>query len=235
MWTDAKNSHWRLRVSNLKELAHRYRRFPFISSWSAFLNTAGLQLPTLLIVALYGVEPAGLFALVQRVIGNPLDTVGQSVSQLYAGKVPQLLRNNPTELRRLFTRTVIQLAIVGSIPTLVVLVFGDQLFEFAFGEQWADGGTYARILMSFLYIRFVTSPLSQTLNILERQELQLIWDVIRLLISSGGVVFSAQMGLSYETALGIYSTSMVVAYLILLSLIYYALRPARLMHSHTRT
>jgi O-antigen/teichoic acid export membrane protein len=198
--------------AGIRRAARRYRRFPVFSSGSAFLNSAGGQLPTILLGAFYGPTVLGWFALTQRIIGLPLVVVGNAVTQAYLGEASAHLHGDRSPLRRLYFRSTRRLAIVGLFPLALLTIGGPWLFTHVFGSSWTEAGTYVRVLAPMYYIQFIVVPLSQTLTIFERLQLQLVYDVIRLVVGIGALVTAHLLGLSAVAALGLYSASVSCAY-----------------------
>ena len=93
----------RPRLPDLVAAVRRYRRFPLVASWSKLLNTAGLQLPLLLISVVYGDAAAGLLGLTVRVIGGPVGVIGQAVYQVFTAEASAKVRGDDRELAA-FTR-----------------------------------------------------------------------------------------------------------------------------------
>src|SRR5664279_1320714 len=81
----------------------RYRRFPLVASWSKLINTAGLQVPMLLISVLYGSAAAGLLGLTVRIVGGPAAVIGQAVYQVFSAEASAKVRGLDRELAE-FTR-----------------------------------------------------------------------------------------------------------------------------------
>lgn len=196
----------------MRRAALRYRKFPLFSSGSALLNSAGLQLPALLLTALYGPQVAGLFALGQRVVGMPMTLVGQAVAQVYLSEASQLGQRDPSALRRLFLRTSQKLLLVGVVPIAIIGAGGPWLFALLFGERWHEAGVYVQLLTLMFVIQFVVVPLSHTLNVLERQDLQLVWDAGRLVLVVSGIVLASVLGWPAGSAVLVYGVSMFLAY-----------------------
>lgn len=216
---------WRFRVAlrgvswrRMRVVALRYRHFPLYSGPGTLCNSAGLYLPALFFAALYGPQVAGWYALAERVTRKPVSLVGRSVSDVYLGEASRYARENPRALRHLFKRIVSKLALLALGPTLLLALFGAQAFEIVFGEAWQTAGYYAQLLAPMLLARFVISPVSQTLNIIEEQRLQAAWEVGRLLAVLGcfGLVYALRWVPSYGVAA--FSASMVVCYSALLGL-----------------
>jgi O-antigen/teichoic acid export membrane protein len=208
----------RIEWRNLSKAAFRYRRFPLISSGGSLLNTMGLNLPPLLLAVLYGPQVAGWFALGQRVLGVPMALVGQAVAKVYLGEISRLKREDPTALRPLFRQTALRLFLLGA-PLIVILVLGGPwIFAWVFGEGWRQSGVYLQILGAMFLAQFVVVPLSQTLNVLERQDLQLAWDAGRLVLTVGVLVAASFLQFSDVQAVGLYGVAMLLAYVALFAL-----------------
>lgn len=214
-WRQNQHSTKSIRLSALADVAQRYRRFPVFSSGSAFLNTAGLQLPALLLAALYEPQVAGWFALSERVVRLPLTFIGQSVAQVYLGEASKLALEDPQALQSLFRRTARTLFLVGLVPLGFIALVAPWLFRLVFGETWSMAGTFVQVLSLMFLVRFAVTPLSQTLNILERQDLQLVWDACRVVLVCAAFYTSHLMQRSALQAIILYGSAMVVAYIAL--------------------
>lgn len=199
----------------MRRAASRYRRFPLLASGAALLNSGGVQLPPLLLAAFYGPQVAGWFGLGQRVIRMPMTLVGQSVAQVYLSEASRLAQEDPPGMRRLFLRTASRLCLTGSLPIVLLGLAGPWLFAFVFGGAWREAGLYVQVLAVMFAVQFAVVPLSQTLNVLERQDLQLAWDASRLVLVVAGLVAASQLGWTATTAILAYGIAMTVAYVIL--------------------
>ncbi len=204
----------RIRWDTLRAVAIRFRRFPLISSFSAVLNAATLQLPPLLFVAAYGAREGGWFVLGQTVIAMPSVLVGQAVAQVYMGEASALRREDPARYAALFFRTARQLALVGLAPVVIGLIAAPWLFSVVFGPSWREAGIYVRILSASYLVNFVVWPLSQTLLILERQDLQMYWDAGRLALVAAVLVALPRLGLGPRWTVGVLSLAVTLSYLV---------------------
>lgn len=220
-------------IAGVRQVAYRYRRFPLLSTESALLNRAGLDLPPLLLAAFYGPQVVGWFGLGLRMIKLPMTLVGRSVAQVYIGEASQLAQEDPGALHRLFLKTARRLLLVGGIPIALLGLSSPWLFALVFGEVWREAGAYVQLLTVMFIAEFVVVPVSSTLNVLERQDLQLAWDVGRLVLVVGVLWLANTLGWSSVQAIGAYSGSMLIAYLGLFGLSNYALaRTASGGHVH---
>jgi O-antigen/teichoic acid export membrane protein len=222
-------------TKKLKQAAHRFRRFPLLSGPSALLNKASLKLPELLFASLFMPSVAGWFALAQRVISVPSWLVSQAIHQVYLGEASEMARNDPGELKALFVKVSGLLAVVGVLPALVLWGFGGTLFPFVFGENWVEAGLYAESMSFALFGQIVVSPLSMTLNVLERQDLQLAWDAVRFTVVAGLLGGGSLWGLTAGTTVLLYSLGLCLTYGLLWVLCLYAIRQQQMAVSANKS
>jgi O-antigen/teichoic acid export membrane protein len=214
-------------AARITAVATRYRRFPLLSAGSSLLNTAGLQLPPILLLATYGPEAAGMYALTTRVVGAPLHLIGTSVSQVFTGEAAVTARQGAAGVMDLYTGTARRLALA-AVPVAATLVFfGPSLFAWVFSEAWRTAGAFAQSLAPMFLLQTVASPLSQTLNVLERQDLQLGWDIARLLVVLGALTAARAYGWSATGAVAALGAGLASMYGLLLGLTWWAIQQAR--------
>lgn len=197
----------RLQVTTL-----RYRRFPLVSTWSRLLNSLGLQLPIILIIALYGDLVGGLFALTLRVLAAPVSIVVDATSQYFEGTFGRRNRERNGGLAESVRAFSSRMAIVALVPTILVSFAGSWLFGVVFGAGWTDAGLYAQITVWTYFAQFVVTPVSRALLILEKQGLQLTWDVSRFALTSTVIIGSSLVGASFFMCIALLSVAQIVTY-----------------------
>ncbi|MEO1144083.1 MAG: oligosaccharide flippase family protein [Cyanobacteria bacterium J06638_22] len=146
-------------------------RYPVFVGSSSLFTTAIQLLPVILISALYGPVLAGMFGLTQRVVALPTRLISDAASQAF---VFQGRNYEPNEFHRFFKRTSLAFFVLALIILSPLLVAGPDLFGFVFGEQWTRAGSIAQLLVPINAARFVFAPVSQSLNIVGRQEFHVI-------------------------------------------------------------
>lgn len=204
-----------LHIAAVIETAKRYKRFPYISSLSGVVNAAGVSIVPILLVALYGPTAGGLYALAQRVMGGPVALLGEAVRVVYLGKAAGVVRGTPGSLEHMVRAAAVRLALI-AVPVFgMIAVGGPPVFAHVFGGEWADAGTFVRLLVPMYLAQLVVVPLSQTLTVLERQGLQLLWDFFRLFLCALAFYTPWAMGYPVEMAILAYSVSSLISYAVL--------------------
>jgi lipopolysaccharide exporter len=213
-WRVSKDALQQISLSGMRAAASRYRSFAILSSPAALLNDIGLQAPLLLVVALYGATTGGLFALAQRLIQAPLWLITTAIAQVFLAEAAVRAREDPASLRILFSRTLRRLAAIGAPIVIVLAIAAPLLVGVVFGSRWEQAGIYVAILAPFYLLQLATSPLGGTLDVLERQDLHLIREIVRVALITGAVVASSLLALSATQAIAVLSAAGSLAYVL---------------------
>lgn len=198
----------------LLALAKKYKRFPVMAAPAALLNAAALNVSPFVIIYAFGIHEAGLFALAQRAMGVPMAFLGTAIANVYLSEIPRVVETSPGQVIVFYTKALKNLAALG-LP--IVVGAGLCLFytvELLFGSSWTEAAILMLVLVPLFFGQFVVSPLSQTLNVIERQDVQLQWDFFRLCVPNLGFLMVALLGFSFVEALLIFSALMFLMYVI---------------------
>lgn len=174
------------------DAAKRYRHFPYFDTWASFFNTAGVQLPPLLFAALFSAGAAGLYALANRVLAMPMSIIGDAVGKVFFANGAEAYRKGT--LGSLVLNVHQKLAVLAMPPALVLIVAGPQLFALIFGAQWQQAGEFTRWMAPWLYLVFITSPLSTLFSIMEKQRQGLVFQVFLVTLRVAAILAGAWYG-----------------------------------------
>jgi O-antigen/teichoic acid export membrane protein len=199
-------------VESMRRARKRFSRFAWFSTPADFLGVASIQGVPLVVAYLYGATTAGWYALTLRVVALPMTVIGVAVGETYFGIAPRLARTDPSALRSLFKKATTRLLIIGTGPTVVLMLAGPTLFSFVFGDQWETAGVYARYLAPALLAQLVASPLTETTSILERQELQLLVSALRTVLVLGTFLVAYELSWNANAALLAFSAALLLGY-----------------------
>jgi O-antigen/teichoic acid export membrane protein len=212
LWRNYAGQIRAIRLSRMMQLAVRYREYPLVSMWGALINASGLALPSLFLAQYYGAQDTGWFALVNRVLGVPGALIGASIAQVYTSEAAKLSRSDPTRLMYIFHKTTRRMLYLGLAPCVLFTILAPWLFQLVFGHAWREAGEYARYLAFMFYASFINSPVTMTLNILQRQRSQFVWDVSRLALTVLSVWLPYHFGSGPRIAILSYGVAMTLMY-----------------------
>lgn len=169
-----------IKLKIVKLVAIRYQKFPKYVLGSSLLNTASTQLPVMLLTSIFSPTIAGFFAFSQRVTNVPISALGSAVGQVFYQKVAYE-KNNREKIRRLSLSVCKNMFNLGIVPFALLLVFGDYMFEFVFGENWKIAGQFSQHLSLWIFSVFIFSPLTNILMVFELQQKQFAFDLLLLI------------------------------------------------------
>jgi O-antigen/teichoic acid export membrane protein len=224
LWLNDSSRLRGIRPSRMMRLAIRYRDYPLVSMWGALINASGLALPSLFLAQYYGAQNTGWFALVNRVLGVPGALIGASIAQVYTSEAATLSRSDPRRLMYIFRKTTLRMLYLGLVPCILFTLFAPRLFALIFGAGWREAGEYARYLAFMFYAGFMNSPVTMTLNLLERQRAQFVWDGSRLALTFLSMLLPHHFGLGPRIAIFAYGMVMTLMYGVHWAQSYFAIR-----------
>lgn len=197
---------------DIRYVMGRYKKFPLISSWSALLNTASVQLPVILFSSIFSPAIAGYYSLSHRILSIPISLIGTSVGNVFLERAAKS-QNNLVDLRRITIDVYKHLLLLGSIIFSFVVFYGDILFSFVFGSDWREAGRFAQWIAIWLVFSLCYSPISILYNITEKQLENLIFQIF-LFFSRISVVFIVPAYNDVEVILPIFCLISTVLYLL---------------------
>ena len=79
-------------------------------------------------------------------------------------------------------------------PSLLLLLFGPQLFSFVLGDKWEQAGSFASFMAPLLSVRFAASHVGFVLYVAEKQNLDLYWQAALLIVNCAALLAGATFG-----------------------------------------
>lgn len=200
-----------------------YRRFPIYSVPEALANTAGMQVPVILIAAVAAGPEAGYLALAMQVMAVPMALVGQSVAQVFIAEAPARLRAGtlPT-----FTRqTSLTLFKLGAAVLIPVGLLAPLVFPPIFGPEWGPAGEILLWMTPWHILQFTASPISSVLHITGNLRQAMVLQIAGAVLRIGAVATAAALATGRISE--VYALSGAVFYAIYIAVILSVTREAR--------
>jgi O-antigen/teichoic acid export membrane protein len=185
-------------------LAVRYKNFPLYSLPSEFFNYLSQQLPVFLIKPFFGSINLGLYSFSHRYLSVPVQLTSISIGSVYIERA-RSLKENHDNLARLTWSLFSKQVWISLIPFTILALWGKPLFGFFFGNEWEYSGWLAQILSPWLFMVFISSPLSTILIAREKQRFSMVFNIL-LLLSRGIVLIAGGLWLKDLTlTVGLFS------------------------------
>lgn len=169
-----------IRWSRMLPVASRYSDFPKKAGVGAFLDTASAQIPLIVLPVIFSSHVGGSFAVADRLFRGAADFFSVTLGQVFYQRVASLRRDHE-ETTSLLLKTWKLLFVFFIGPSLLMLLFGREIFILLLGPGWADAGEYAAILSIGFIGQLVVSPTSLSLMAFEKLNLLLGWQALSFL------------------------------------------------------
>lgn len=177
----------RSKVEQIKKLKifaliRKFIKFPKYNLPNAIIDGLRLSGISILIAKFFTISILGQFTLAWKMVQTPMSLVGSSLSQVFFQKVSSTKR---TDLHRIVMKFIVKASLVAAPIFLVIYFFAVDIFKFAFGENWELSGQAASIMAPWLFLNFLTSPLSTLFVILNKHDIMLVFAVFFMLVPLG--------------------------------------------------
>ena len=163
------------------EIAQRFKKFPTFNTPMVFSNTLSNELPVFFLATYFSSEQLGYYMLANRLIIIPMNLIGTAINKVYFQKASEYFNNDKKLIFPLYLNTTKKLIAFGLIPLTVLLLLSPTIVSFIFGHEWADAGVMMQILSIGAFFKFITSPISTTFTILNKQETSFYITIFSLL------------------------------------------------------
>lgn len=184
-----------LRWETIRAGMREYRKFPLYNIWASFLSTLALYLPGIILSAYFSPTIAGYFSYGQSVLRLPIALIGNSIGQVLFQRGAQAYHQG--KLRATVEEAFKRLIVFSMLPMLIVMLIGEPLFSTVFGAEWAEAGVYSQILSIWTLSIFIAAPLGNLTNILNRNEISVILNLVKVITGAGSLVIGGITGNIY--------------------------------------
>jgi O-antigen/teichoic acid export membrane protein len=161
----------------LRNLFTQYRSFVLYNSIPAFLDTASLNLPVIIASALFAEDTLGYFNFSRLIVGAPIALISLSVGQAFLPRLTDMKRNNQP-LWPVLRRNMLIMLGAGIPAVAIAMLFAEPLFQLVFGDGWEESGRYTALLAIPYLAKFIVSPMSTALTVLERMNVVSMWQIL---------------------------------------------------------
>ena len=207
-------------------IAKKYKKFPMYSSPGAIMDTSAVQVPIILINKFFNSNLTGQFSLTMRIINLPLAFIGSSISQVLLNKIADSDHTHPDRVLPLLISLTFKLLIFILPLVIICFLFGEELFVYVFGPNWAFAGSLAAPISIVIAIRFVVSPLSAVLTLDRNIKLAAAWQ--GLYFTSTVIILTVAAQIGFESFIKYF----VINELIMYSIYYFLIIRGSLSYKH---
>ncbi|MFN8237079.1 MAG: oligosaccharide flippase family protein [Chitinophagales bacterium] len=206
-------------LSELKEVWKEYDQFPKYGTWSSLLNNISRNSIPILLTHFFTKNMVGFYAYATRLLNAPTGMYKSAMGQVYF-KIASDLNNE--ELKKATMRILFYTFLLGIIPTLILLFYGQQLFLFLFSSEWTTAGKISQYLILWYFLNVITSPVSSLIDIKNKLQFELKFNAVMFIVRILSIVIGGYLN-DFYFSMALYSITGVILNLYLIYYIRYKL------------
>jgi len=195
-------------------LLKKYKKLPLLNMPNVLIDNFRLSGINILIAKFFTTSTLGQFALAWKMVQTPMSVIGKSLSQVFFQKIASVKRD---ELYAIIKKFIVKASLVALPIFLIIYFFSVDIFSFVFGENWSEAGEAASVMSPWLFLNFLTSPLSQIFIILNKQEIMLIFSIFYM--ATPLAILYLFQDLEFINALNMVTLSMSIMLLIFIGMV----------------
>jgi len=168
----------------------KFKKYPLLTLPGAVINELSIQVPIYILQFFFTASAVGLYALPHKFLNAPIMLIGATIGQVFFQRAVEK-KNQIEPIADTALSTYWFLFKLGLIPFSIIMVFGDSLFAWYFGENWRISGVYAQMLSPWLFFVLCGSPLSNLFIVLGKLRLSLKLNIGLLLLRITALLIGA--------------------------------------------
>lgn len=166
------------------QLFKKYKRFPLFEMPALYVGLLVSQSTTYFLIGLNENALLGWVGISTSLLDAPLRLISYSISPVVMQRAVEM-KNNMPAFRRLLERIISNMYVITLIPSVLLYIWGQDIFKFVFGSEWAMSGLIASSFIFFYIFRFEYDVIDNVLTVLGFQKRKLLISLIEGLIRVG--------------------------------------------------
>ncbi len=179
---------WRFKYLSIKTTFKSFREyfnFPLYLMPMGILNTFSTYLLVFALSLITSSALVGHYERAWRVINFPLSLISSSFGSVFYEKM-----NRTSNRRRLYVYSYIGNLCLALLILFPIAFWGESIFCFVLGNDWAVAGRIARFILPLTVFGFATECISTVFSVTKKNQLMLIWQVVYLIFVLGWLVIA---------------------------------------------
>ena len=142
------------------------------------INNFSSSLPVFVFSSYFSADIVGYFGLGFMLINRPMNLLSNSFTKVFSQRT--IARHNEGKaIYADITKFVWRMAAIAAIPFAIVICCAPWLVTIIFGADWHESGVYMQIFAPWLFMVFLSSPLSFVADLLSRQRKAMVIEIVK--------------------------------------------------------
>ena len=180
-------------MADMKMNAKRYSDFLKINTPHAFVDSLKNEGIVYLIIYFFTKGILGSYAFAYRILKAPVSLIGNSLYQVFYQKASRAMQEG-IPIRPMVLRIYRNLFLLGLPAFGLLFLFTPQIFSFVFGDKWLMAGQIAQILIPWLFLNFLATPVSCLTVVMNKQKEAMLITIIDVGLKAAAVLIGGISG-----------------------------------------
>ena len=181
-----------------KLLWKSYSKFPTYNAPNALVDNLQQYGMIFLLGTFFASEISSYYFQSIRILAAPLALIGASIYQVFYPKAAQAFHDTKN-IRGYVLKIYSVLFVIGFPIFSVLFFFTEEIFVFLLGETWRMTAAYAHILIPFIFVNFLISPVSAVTAVVHKQHQSFAFSLVGLSLKIISIVVG---GIMHDPILG---------------------------------
>lgn len=170
-----------LSIENIKDQASIYSGYPRFNMFLNFTNNLSGALPIFMFTRGFSAEAAGLYAFGYTFVFRPISLFSQSTLQVLSQKIIED-HNHGKYIYPSLKKLVMRFFWLGIGPFALLALLAPTIFRLLFTEEYIMAGSFLQVFSPWLFMVFLTSPLSFIPELFFKQKKAMTIDMVYLVL-----------------------------------------------------
>lgn len=155
-------------ILELKKIFKEYKKFFIYDVPSNLFNFGSSQIPIFTFSTIFNLKILGAYAFANKILLMPVNLLSKSVVEVFKNESSENYLKSGNCVK-VYKKTFYTLFSLGIVPFSLLFFYGFDMFIWVFGEKWGEAGKIVEIIAPALFLKLVSSPLSYTFYLANKQ------------------------------------------------------------------
>jgi O-antigen/teichoic acid export membrane protein len=186
----------KIELKGILKVLKRHQKFPKYNAPHALIDVLQDHGIIFLLGIFFGNNLLAFYSQAYRLLKAPVGFIGSAIHQVFFPDFNRRWIRNE-DLRPSVKKLYGFLALIGLPFFGILFIFSGQIFTWFLGEDWNQVGVVAKIIMPWLYLNFIASPLSSLSIVASRQGTAMLLAIIEFILRSTCILIGGLMDNSH--------------------------------------
>lgn len=190
-----------------------YRDYPRYVVWSNLVNQLSNYVPILLLpLFLLNTASVGFYTYAVMLLELPVRLLSAGLAQVFLQESADLWKTDPEAVRTKTRKLFKTLLLAGLVPAIVLYGFGEVLFSWIFGADWANAGKAAAILAFSYLFRYISVPLSSLYTVTRNEARLFRFQIALFVLRLAGIAIPGWLNMGFLEMMSGFAIANILAY-----------------------